>query len=721
MKTKIFTLIIVIVTSVGTIYAERVQIGDLYYDLNTNLKTAEVTYRNLSYNSVGLAMYNEGWDINSANIPSTITHNNITYEIKRIGRHAFSSCSSLTSVTIPNSVTSIGEYAFSGCSGLTSMNIPNSVIGIANNAFERCSGLSSVSLSNNITKIADRLFYGCESLTSVIIPEGVNTIGSYAFVGCKLTNITIPKTLSKIGDASNPSFPLNRIITINFSGNLEDWCSKTWSPRNVCEGYPLLINGVLQQNIIIPDNITNIAVAAFSSCGSLNSVTIPGTVTSIGAYAFYDCQELNAVTICDGVTTIGEAAFWGCSFFSLTIPNSVMDVNRNAFRSCRVLRTVQLSSNMHIVAEGAFMNCRNLTSITIPEGIKSICESAFEGCYGLTLVKLGTEVEFIDMYSFKGCRSLKSIVLPNSIKKVWNPFEECSSLEEIVLLAETPPALVDILGIDSIVPIYIPCGALEAYQATKWSNYNIQYQPYHFKFSVISAEPHKGSVISQEGNSCETSSLSAVPNEGFYFVQWSDGNSGNPRSITVTQDTTIAAIFGPFIISFVDDNDTILSSQEYDYGAIPIPPVDPVKTNDTQYSYGFAGWSPQIVSVTSDATYKATYTSTLNKYTITFMSEDSVLSADLWEYGATPIYSGATPTKADDGEYMYTFEDWTPEIVSVTADATYTATFTATPKIEAIDNVMNHSLAPLKYIRNGHLLITMPDGKKYSIIGERVE
>ena len=80
---------------------------------------------------------------------------------------AFSGCSGLTSVTIPNSVTSIGQEAFSGCSGLTSVTIPNSVTSIEWGAFHDCTGLTSVTIPNSVTSIEDRVFHNCENIKDV--------------------------------------------------------------------------------------------------------------------------------------------------------------------------------------------------------------------------------------------------------------------------------------------------------------------------------------------------------------------------------------------------------------------------------------------------------------------------------------------------------------------------------------------------------------------------
>ena len=112
-----------------------------------------------------------------------------------IKSYAFSYCSSLTSITIPDSVTSIGDGAFRGCSSLTSITIPDSVTSIEGQAFYGCSGLTSITIPDSVTSIGDYAFHGCSSLTSITIPDGVTSIGRWAFEYCSsLTSITFNGT-----------------------------------------------------------------------------------------------------------------------------------------------------------------------------------------------------------------------------------------------------------------------------------------------------------------------------------------------------------------------------------------------------------------------------------------------------------------------------------------------------------------------------------------------
>ncbi|MBO5584221.1 MAG: leucine-rich repeat domain-containing protein [Prevotella sp.] len=177
-------------------FAHDFEVDGIYYNITsyTAPYTVAVTYQG-AYHS----QYSNEYTGDVA-IPKSVAYCGTTYSVTAIDGRAFSDCSNLTSVVIPNCVTEIGSSAFDGCSGLTSVEIPNSVTSISNSAFAYCSSLTSISISNCVWIIGDCTFYGCSGLTTVEIPISVTEIGGSVFYGCSsLTSITIPNSVTSIG------------------------------------------------------------------------------------------------------------------------------------------------------------------------------------------------------------------------------------------------------------------------------------------------------------------------------------------------------------------------------------------------------------------------------------------------------------------------------------------------------------------------------------------
>jgi uncharacterized repeat protein (TIGR02543 family) len=180
----------------------------------------------------------------------------------------------------------------------------------------------------------------------------------------------------------------------------------------------------------------------------------------------------------------------------------------------------------------------------------------------------------------------------------------------------------------------------------------------------------------------EDPTKAATPQYTYTFAGWTPAIADVTGNAVYT--ATYTAETNKYTVTFVDeDGETVLKeATEYEYGTSAediVKPEDPTKAATQQYTYTFAGWTPEIDDVTGDAVYTATYTAETNKYTVTFLNDDdSVISATEYEYGtqASDIVIPENPTKSNpvDG-YEYTFTGWTPEIVDVEGDATYTATY----------------------------------------------
>lgn len=122
----------------------------------------------------------------------------------------------------------------------------------------------------------------------------------------------------------------------------------------------------------------------------------------------------------------------------------------------------------------------------------------------------------------------------------------------------------------------------------------------------------------------------------------------------------------------------------------------------------------------SEQTFTTTGTYTPPTYMITFVNWDGTeLQASPVEENTLPVYTGATPERPEDERYTYSFNGWTPTIVIASADATYTATYTATPKSQGIEDVLSDQVQCTKVIRNGQILILRGD-KTYTTDGRLV-
>ena len=206
------------------------------------------------------------------------------------------------------------------------------------------------------------------------------------------------------------------------------------------------------------------------------------------------------------------------------------------------------------------------------------------------------------------------------------------------------------------------------------NKYTITFENYDGT-ELQSSEVAYGETPSYTG---ETPSKPADAQYTYTFAGWT------PEIAAVTGDATYTATYSStvneYTITFVNEDGTELQRSSVAYGETPAyNGGTPTKPSTAQYTYNFAGWDNEIAAVTGDATYTATYTSTVNEYTIRFVNDDGTeLQSSEVAYGETPSYTGATPTRAADAQYTYTFDDWNEAIVPVTGDATYTATYTST-------------------------------------------
>jgi uncharacterized repeat protein (TIGR02543 family) len=180
-----------------------------------------------------------------------------------------------------------------------------------------------------------------------------------------------------------------------------------------------------------------------------------------------------------------------------------------------------------------------------------------------------------------------------------------------------------------------------------------------------------------------TVKLKAIPNEGYEFVNWTEGtqvvSDKAAYEFSLQDERTLVANFRKkkFTITFVNEDGTVLQSEMVEYGVKPVYNKEtPAKEATKQYTYTFAGWDSEIIEVAGDATYAARYDRKLNSYRIRFVDgDDKELQSSLVEYGVVPQYTGEEPARSKTAQYTWIFEGWDKSVVAVTGEATYKAVF----------------------------------------------
>jgi len=475
-------------------------------------------------NAENLVFYN-------CNLLSSLT---IGDNVKYIPSYAFRNCNNLSGkLVIPDSVVTIGVYAFHGCSGIDTLVIGKSVVNISISAFGGCSGLTgNLVIPDSVVTISSYAFGGCSGIDTLVIGKSVVDIGNSSFSYCSgISFLLIGESVRTIGDLAFQNCTSLTHVTFN-ADSCTTMGSSDYTVFNSCGNF---------SSLTIGENVKNIPNYAFYGCSGLTgTLFIPNSVIIIEDNAFGNCNGLDTLIVGRGVRSIGGLAFSSLSGLTHVefYADSCLfegDFNNRPFKGCNNISSLIIGNNVKNIPNYAFYGLSNITgSLTIPDSVVSIGNYAFYGCSGYTSLSLGKSIANIGQRAFAG--NISSIysyrVIPPTIDKT-APYQS-------------------FYYVNRNTPVYVPCGSAQAYQnswtySTTNSNpyfYNIyeSLQPYHL--TAIPEDTLKGSVQITTQATCTTPAvIEAIPNFFYVFDHWSDGNTDNPRNVSLAQDSTLIAYF----------------------------------------------------------------------------------------------------------------------------------------------------------------------------------
>lgn len=384
---------------------------------------------------------------------------------------------SIKTLIFGNRVQYIPAYAFYKCSNITMLTIPQSVISIGDDAFKNCTSLETVYFNaENCTKCGSSYSHPGfpNNLKTVIFGDNVKTIPSNAFYGCALTEVTIPESVTIIGNDAFDNCRALETLYFNAENCIECGKGNVAFPTNLMA-------------VVFGDKVKNIPAYSFSGISGLASVSMGESVKTIGDKAFYNCSGLKSVvtksleswvniefedfysnptyyaktllvgdesirrlTIPDGTTRLNKYAFINCEpLVTANMPASLASAGESVFGGCTGLQRIIFPDEATFLGvnyddEKSFLNYSNnakyyigsrlydtstIENIVIPESLNYIPDYAFYKWPRLNQVTIHDKVERIGKYAFYECKALASLTLPESLATIGNAaFYYCSRI-----------------------------------------------------------------------------------------------------------------------------------------------------------------------------------------------------------------------------------------------------------------------------------------------------
>ena len=701
------------------------------YDFTSVAPSGQTLYYNIVDGGVELT-YPGGYIAPSGNlvIPASVTCSGTTYSVTSIGQNAFSGCSGLTSVTIPDGVTSIGNYAFYGCSGLTVM---------------RMKPFTPPSLGNSYSI--------CGDIIDLVVPHdsyaaytnaGTNYTRHHIYCDTAFVTVNVNDTLrgQVVGEYDSYyvySFPPDTITVspIAYYGyHFARWEDNTTdSIRNITGiTHDIVVTAYFDYNQYIitltPDNAVHGAV---NGAGTYNYLS-ERTISAIANYGYHFTQWSDGDTDNPRTLTLTQDTAFTAMFepnqYAVTgIPSNAVYGMVSGSDTVDYLDTVILTATPNYGYQFQYWYRDGYYGLTNPIQVVASDNIYYTAYFTPMVYTVGTQSEHGSVY-ISGSRQYQTQVSLTVSPDYGYHFVQWSDgvtdnprtftiTQDTAFTAMFEPNQYAVTGVPSDTVYGMVSGSdtvdyLDTVTLTATPNYGYRFQYWYrdgYYGSVqtnpmqvvasgniyytayftpmvytVGTQAEHGSIYINGSRQYQTQvSLTVTANYGYRFTQWSDGVTDNPRTFTITQDTSFAALF--------ERNEYTLAFQSADTtkGMVTVVSVPGLYLDTTPYvtaaalpHYHFTQWNdgstenPRRFVFDGDHTYTASFAIDVHAVGVQVdnLAHGTVSGAGSREYGqpitvSATAYSGYQFTHWSDGS------TYNPYTFAVLEDKDLTAIFVA--------------------------------------------
>lgn len=367
---------------------------------------------------------------------------------------------------------------------------------IEDGAFGECIRLTSVYVPSSVKKIGSSAFQGCRMLASVTLSSGLKSIDYYVFGGCaSLTKIVLPNSITDLGSS------------------LFQECTAL-------------------AEVTLPNSITYLPGEFFYGCSSLASVSIPSSVTELGAGCFHGCSSLSSITLPANLQRINGDCFYGTSIKEIIIPASVTYIGGAIVGDAT--QAVYMQGSQAPLLNGNSLSSwydSNLT-VYIPCGALADYQTIW-----------GTDFNYVE---WNQNIAFRTVVAPEGAGYI--AMQGDCNVTDIELTAKNNAGYAFVMWSDGVTTPTrtVSVNSTQTYtamyaKAMHWQVYRVY--PSEINEPVI--VPDNSYRVLAEGYAIPNTSVTIEADKVWegdnIFSYWRDGETANPRTFTITQDTVFYA------------------------------------------------------------------------------------------------------------------------------------------------------------------------------------